>query len=227
MYKNPGQKFIGACFILLRKREDSVMFLGTAFLVHDKGYLLTATHIIENDFENLMVAKPQDLEEFSKLSLDEVAAVSVDVVKTDAYHNVALLKLKKGFIIETPDYLMGQVDNLKLGTGLINIGFPYGHQDMHILAIRSSVLSSKIKLDNGTKILLFDSMVHDGMTGGPLVSIEDRRIVGIVVGRFSPLDDGGDFSHGKNHPAYDTSMSYAVSIEYGYNMLKDLGLEIT
>ncbi|MBK5200197.1 MAG: trypsin-like peptidase domain-containing protein [Spirochaetaceae bacterium] len=226
MYKNLGQKFIGACFILLRKRADSVVFLGTAFLVHDKGYLLTTSHIIGDDFENLMVARPHDPEDFSKLSLDEIAAVSVTVVQTDAYHNVALLELKKGFIIETPDYLIGQVDNLKLGTGLINIGFPYGHQDMHILAIRSSVLSSKVKLDNGTKLLLFDSMVHDGMTGGPLVSIEDERIVGIVVGRFSPLDDGGDFSRGQNYPLYDTSMSYAVSIEYGYNMLKDIGIEI-
>jgi serine protease Do len=227
MYKNPGQKFIGACFILLRKRENSVVFLGTAFLVHDKGYLLTATHIIENDFENLMVARPNDPEDFSKLSFDEVAAVGVDVIKTDAYHNVSLLKLQKGFVIETPDYLIGQVDNLNLGTGLINIGFPYGHQDMHMLAIRSSVLSAKVRLDNGTKLLLFDSMVHDGMTGGPLVSIEDERIVGIVIGRFSPLADGGDFSRGKNYPLYDTSMSYAVSIEYGYNMLKEIGIEIT
>lgn len=227
MYKNPGQKFIGACFILLRKRENSVVFLGTAFLVHDQGYLLTATHIIENDFENLMVARTQNPEEFSRLSLDEIAAVSVDVVKTDSYHNVALLKLHKGFLIETPDYLLGQVDGLRLGTGLINIGYPYGHQDMHILAIRSSVLSSKVQFDNGIKLLLFDSMVHDGMTGGPLVSIDDERIVGVVVGRFSPLEDGGDFSRGKNYPEYDTSMSYAVSIEYGYNLLKEEGLEIT
>lgn len=227
MYKNPGQKFIGACFILLRKRENSVVFLGTAFLVHEKGYLLTASHIIEKDYENLMVAKAQNPEEFTKLSSDEVAAVCVEVVKTDDYHNVAVLKLNKGFVIKTPDYLIGQVDSLKLGTGLINIGFPYGHQDMHNLAIRSSVLSSKVKLANGTKLLLFDSMVHDGMTGGPLVSIEDGRIVGIVVGRFAPIDDGGDFSRGQNSPEYNTSMSYAVSIEYGDNMLKDLGLEIS
>ena len=166
MYKNSGQKFIGACFILVRKQENSVVFLGTAFLVHDKGYLLTAAHIIGDDQEGLMVAKPHDPEDFSTLSLDEVTAVSVDVVKSDAYHNVALLKLKKDFVIETPDHLIGQVGNLTLGTGLINIGFPYGHQDMHILAIRSSVLSSKAKLGNGTKLLLFDSMVHDGMSGG-------------------------------------------------------------
>ena len=227
MHKNTVQKFIGSCFILLRKRENSVIFLGTAFLVHDKGYLLTTTHIIENDFENLMVAKPQDAEDFSRLSLDEVGAVSVDVVKTDAYHNVALLKLKKGFIIETPDYLLGQVDTLQLGSSLVNLGFPYGHQDMHILAVRSSVLSAKVKLDNGTKLLLFDSMVHDGMTGGPLVSIEDDRIVGIVVGRFSPLDDGGDFSREQSNPEYNTSMSYAVSIEYGYTLLEGEGLQIT
>lgn len=227
MYKSPGQTFIGACFILVRKQENSVVFLGTAFLVHEKGYLLSAAHIIGDDLENLMVARAKYPEDFSKLSLDEVSDVGIDVKKIDAYHNVAVLKLQKDFLIETPDYLIGQVDNLTLGTGLINIGFPYGHQDMHILAVRSSVLSAKAKLNNGTKLLLFDSMVHDGMTGGPLVSIEDKRIVEIVIGRFSPLEDGGDFNRGNNYPEYDTSMSYAISIEYGYNLLKDLKIEIS
>ena len=226
MYKNSGQKFIGSCFILVRKQENSVVFLGTAFLVHEKGYLLTAAHIIGDDSENLMVARVKNPEDFSQLSLDEVSAVNVDVKKIDAYHNVAVLKLQKAFLIETPDYLIGQVDNLSLATGLINIGFPYGHQDMHILAVRSSILSAKAKLNNGTKLLLFDSMVHDGMTGGPLISVEDERIVGIVIGRFSPLDDGGDFNRGNNYPEYDTSMSYAISIEYGVAMLNDLGVEI-
>ncbi len=198
MYKNPGQKFLGACFLLVRKIEDSVVFLGTAFLVHEKGYALTTSHILENDYENIMMAKPNNPEDFSSLSLDTVAAVDVEVVKTDDYHNVALLKIKKEFLIETPDHLLGNVDSLSLATGLINIGFPFGHQDMHVLAIRSSVLSAKAKLDNGTKLLLFDSMVHDGMCGGPLVSIEDERIIGIVIGRFSPLDDGGDFNRDLN-----------------------------
>ncbi len=226
MYKNSGQKFLGACFILVRKQENSVVFLGTAFLVHEKGYMLTASHIIGEDHSDLMVVRPQDPEEFAKLSLDEVGAVAVEVVTSDVYHNVAVLKLKKDFVIETPDHLIGQSNNLALGTGLINIGFPYGHQDMHILALRSSVLSAKAKLSNDTKLLLFDSMVHDGMTGGPLVSVEDERIVGIVIGRFSPLDDGGDINRGQNYSEYDTSMSYAVCIEYAYALLQEIGLEI-
>lgn len=226
MYKNPGQKFLGACFLLVRKIEDSVVFLGTAFLVHENGYALTTSHILENDYENVMMAKPNNPEDFSSLSLDTVAAVDVEVVKTDDYHNVALLKIKKDFLIETPDHLLGNVDSLSLATGLINIGFPFGHQDMHVLAIRSSVLSAKAKLNNGTKLLLFDSMVHDGMCGGPLVSIEDERIVGIVIGRFSPLDDGGDFNRGENYPEYDTSMSYAVSIEYGIALLEGINITV-
>lgn len=227
MNNNSEQKFLGSCFILVRKHENSVIFLGTAFLVHDKGFLLTASHLLANDFENLMVAKPQDPEDFTSLSLDEVAAVDVEVVKSDDYHNVALIKLKRDFVIETPDFLMGNVDNLTLGSTVVNIGFPYGHHDMHIIAVRRSILSSKAKLNNGTKLLLFDSMVHDGMTGGPLINVDDERIVGIVIGRFAPTEDGGDFSHGKNYPEYDTSMSYAVSIEYGFKLLQDLNIDIS
>ncbi|MCF7933430.1 MAG: serine protease [Spirochaetia bacterium] len=227
MYKNPGQKFTGACFLLVRKQQDTVVFLGTAFLVHESGYLLTAAHLIEGDHQHLMVARPNDPESFSPLSMEEVGASEVELVSVDTVHNSAVLKLKRSYVIATPDHLIGHADNLPLGTGLISFGFPFGHQDMHNLALRSSILSSKALLLNGTKLLLFDSMVHDGMAGGPLVSIDDERIVGIVIGRFSPEDDGGDFSRGKNHPEHDTSTSYAVSIEYGYQLLINLGLTIS
>ena len=226
MYKNAAQKYLGACYLLVRKEQERVIFLGTAFLVHEKGYLLTAAHLLGADPGSLMVAKPLDPEHFSPLSMDVVHAVDVEVAKVDTIHNIAVLKLKKDYVISTPDHLLGNTDGLLLGSGLVCLGFPFGHQDLHNLAVRSSILSSKTVLSNGTKLLLFDSMIHDGMSGGPVVSIEDERVVGIVIGRFSPMADGGDFSRGADHPDYETSVSYAVVVEYGTALLEELGIEV-
>ena len=74
-------------------------------------------------------------------------------------------------------------------------------------------------------MLLFDTKVHDGMAGAPLVSADDGRVIGVVVGRFSPVEDGGDFVRGSD-PGYHTQISYAVSIEYGLAMMEGTGLEV-
>ena len=226
MLQDVSQKFAGGCMMLVRKKEDAVIFLGTAFLMHDDGYLLTAAHLFEDDFDNLMVVPAKNPDEFVAISRDTVSAMSVSVISVDRIHNVALLEIDRNLRIKTPDHLGGTTEGLNLGTSVLNLGFPFGHQELHHLAVQSAVISAKVVSGNGTRLLLFDGMVHDGDSGGPLVSGDDGRVVGIVVGRFEPVEDGGDFTRGNIHPGYDTKISYAVSIEYGLELMEAHGLEI-
>ena len=227
MLQNLSLKYAGGCMMLVRKKEDSVVFLGTAFLMHDDGYLLTALHLLEGDEDGLMVVPTSDPDEFTPISVDRVSAMSVTVSGVDREHNVALLEIDRNLRIKTPDHLGGRTENLGLGTSLLCLGFPFGHDEMHNLTVQSAILSSKGMTRNGTRILLFDSMVYDGSSGGPLVSGDDDRVVGIVMGRFSPVEDGGDFARGNRSPSFDTSFSYAVSIEYGLALMENAGLEIS
>ncbi len=225
MYKNTALKFSSGCFLLVRKKGDSVVFLGTSFLIHEEGYLITAAHLLENDYDNLMVVRPHDSEDFTPFSFDTVSAIEVETSEVDPVHNAALLRFRKKFFIETPDHLSGSAESTVIGTSLLCFGFPFGHQDLHNLTAQGTMLSSKIVSDNGTKLLLFDSTVHEGMSGGPLVNADDGRVIGIIIGRFSPLEDGGDFVKGNEHPDYQTGFSYAVSIEYAIRLLEKCGLE--
>jgi len=227
MLKNVSQKFSGGCFLLVRRNEEAVIFLGTAFLIHEEGYLLTAAHLLEDNPEDLMVARPNDPDDFTPLSLDSVTPIGITVEKVDKVHNTALLRLSRKLHIGTPDHLAGQIDTIFLGSSILCLGFPFGHQDLHNLAVQDGIVSSKVVLKNGTRLLLIDSMVHDGMSGGPLVNTEDGRVVGIITGRFTPDEDGGDFTRGTSHPDYHTAFSYAVSIEYGLTMLEEQGLEVS
>lgn len=225
MFEHISQKYSGGCFYLLRQREDSVVFLGTAFLVHGEGYLLTATHLLEENHDNLMAARASKPEEFSPLSLDTVQAIPLDVVKADLTTNTALLRFSKKLIIETPDHMIGNIESVFLGSSVLALGFPFGHQELHNLAVQSGVIASKVSLRNHVNLFLFDSAIHTGMAGGPLVNYDDGRVIGIMVGLFVPNEDGGDFLRG-SHPGYETSFSYAVSIEYGKAMIEDLGLSL-
>ncbi|MCG8454152.1 MAG: serine protease [Spirochaetales bacterium] len=226
MHSDLSQKFSSGSFLLVRKVDDSVVFLGTAFLVHEEGYLLTAAHLIGNESDDLLVAPAKDPDEFSALSLDQVAALAVTTVAVDRVHNVALLRFVRNIQVDAPDHLLGSIDNVSLGDSVLGFGFPFGHQDLHNLAVQRGMVSSKASLGNGTRLLLVDCMIHDGMSGGPLVAVQDGRAVGILVGRFTPDDEGGDFARGTDHPDYHTAFSYAVSIEYGIRLLEDQGVEI-
>ncbi|MGE4454727.1 MAG: serine protease [Sphaerochaeta sp.] len=223
MFKQISQKYAGGCFFLLRQREDSVVFLGTAFLVHEQGYLLTATFLLEEDYEGLMVARPSNPEAFSPLSLDVVQAIPVEVVKADYDTNTALLHFTKPLIIDTPDHMVGNVESVQLGSSVLGIGFPFGHEDLQNLAVQSGVIASKVSLRDTVNLFLFDRAMHTGMAGGPLINYDDGRVIGIMMGLFVPKEDGGDFVRG-SHPEYETSFSYAVSIEYGKAMLEAMDL---
>ena len=225
MFKHISQKFSGGCFYLLRQREDSVVFLGTVFLIHEDGYLLTASHLLEENYDGLLAGRSSKPEEFSPLSLDTVQAIPLEVVKTDLITNTALLRFKKKLIINTPDHMIGNVESVFLGSSVLALGFPFGHQELHNLAVQSGVIASKVSLRDHVNLFLFDSAIHTGMAGGPLVNYADGRVIGIMMGLFVPKEDGGDFLRG-SHPGYETSFSYAVSIEYGKAMVEELGLSL-
>lgn len=226
MLQDASLKFSGGCMMLVRKRGGAVVFLGTAFLMHDDGYLLTAAHLIGDDAEDLMVVRAKNPEEFVPISLDEVPAMGVSVSAIDKVHNVALLEIDRNLRIETPDHLVGAAATAQMGSSVINMGFPFGHQELHALAAVSGIISAKVQSRNGTKMLLFDTMVLDGDAGGPLVQAPDGRVIGIVIGRFSPVEDGGDFTRGNRHPGFDTNISYAVAIEYGIALMEAQGLTV-
>lgn len=173
-----------------------------------------------------MVVRPHDCDDFTPISFETVSAIKVEAAEVDSVHNAAVLKFTKKFQIETPDHLAGSAETAGIGTSLMCFGFPFGHQDLHNLTAQGTMLSSKIISNNGTKLLLFDSVVHEGMSGGPVVNIEDGRVIGIIIGRFSPLEDGGDFVKGNEHPDYQTGFSYAISIEYALKLIEKSGLEI-
>ena len=212
--------------MLVRKRENAVVFLGTAFLMHEDGYLITAAHLMEEDPVGLMVVATSNSDDFNPISLDKVSAMSVSVAAVDKIHNVAVSEIDRTLRIKTPDHLGGTTENLRIGTSVLCLGFPFGHVEMHNLVAQSAILSSKVLSMNGARLLLFDAMVSDGVAGAPLVSVDDGRVIGVIIGRFSPVEDGGDFARGSRISGYDTQISYAVSIEYGIALMENMGLEV-
>ena len=214
-------RFRGGCMMLLRKEGDTVVFLGTAFLVHPDGYLLTVARSVRGQ-ENLMVA-PRDFEfEFAPMWSETVRPYQATICQVDEKHDLALLKFCRDYDMTYPDHIIGAPEAVMPGSSVALLGYPFGFQNVFNQFIEPAVVSAKSTTDLETHLFLFDSVVTLGMQGAPLVTLSDGRVIGVVQGRFDPSTS----VRAGTTPVVNPHFSAAISIEYATAMLEAEGLSI-
>jgi len=223
MLQGVSQKFRGGCMMLVCDDAQQLTFLGTAFLVHAQGYLLTAAHLVQSS-ESLHVVPTTSSGEFLPMTFERVAAMPVSVVAMDAAHDTALLKIEQDLDIGVPDDFLGSSENTRPGASIMSLGYAFGHEQLHTVFTVGGTVAAKIRSPNDTALILFDSMVQDGDTGGPLVHVADGHIVGLISGRFEPEEVVRGSTDWDRRPARDTNISFAVAIDYGVELMRSEGL---
>jgi serine protease Do len=226
MFKGIAQHHGGGCMMIVKKSDDQgVEFIGSGFLCHSKGYILTCAHTI-NLTEKLAVIPPQPLNEFNQLTLERVSVIDVSVAQFDPDNDVALLKIKNPPPLSVPANIFGSEDSVQVGSSVGYLGFPFGQSGLHTLKVSQSIISSKIKSTNGTKQFQLDAMVHEGNSGGPLIDLASGQIIGIINGRFSPTGNNGGIFIGNHALGTESTISYATAINYAIALMKSEGLNV-
>lgn len=223
MLQGVSHKFRAGCMMLARQQAESITFLGSAFLVHAEGYLLTAAHLT-NDEEGLVVVPTTQDEGFSPMMFDTVAAMPVKVCQRDKQRDVALLQINQDIEINVPDDFLGSTDSVRPGASVMALGYSFGHQQVHSLLGYNAVVSVKIRSHNETDLILYDSAFHEGDRGGPLVHVADGHIIGIICDRFEPAEIARQNGTLQKLEAQETNVSYAVAIEYGLQLMDAEGI---
>ncbi len=217
MLQTVSQRFQGSCMMVMRSTGTEVTFLGSAFLIHSEGYLLTAARNVSDD-SALVVVPPDSSSTFPLVTRDEVAPVPVKVVARDTPRDVALLKLTPELEINMPEEVLGQGDSDSRGALLMSLGIPFGYYRVHGVMAVQSILSGRIQSRTGTRLIIFDRRVQYGDVGGPLISVDDGRVIGVVGGVFDPVELEGVTL--PENVTINSSLSYAMSIEYGTALLE-------
>lgn len=221
MLRNVHARYQGGCMMLFRTEGDAVVFLGTAFLVHPKGYLLTAAHLIGNAGDLVVACFEQGMG-FLPITHESLTPLSVAVVQKDEERDLALLKFERDVEIVMPDHVLGRSDEIAPGAPVGVVGYPFGFYHVYSQCILGANLSNKMLSRRGNNLLLFDAAINDGMRGAPLINVDDGRVIGVVNDRFNPAEAmaaPNDVTPPVNH------FSYAVSIEYAAALLEAEGLE--
>jgi serine protease Do len=213
------------CLMIVRKTIDGTAeFVGSGFLCHSKGYVLTCAHSI-NLTDNLAIVPPHPINDFNPLTFERLQLIDVNVAQFDAANDVALLKTSSPQSITVPDNIFGDDHQIMVGSSVAYLGYPFGQSGLHALKVSSSIISSKV-ISTNTRQYQLDAMVHEGNSGGPLIDIATGRIIGIINGRFSPTGNGGGIKIGNYALGTESSISYATTISYGKELLKSEGLNV-
>lgn len=222
MLERVSQRYQGSCMMVMRESKKEVTFLASSFLVHPEGFLLTAARAVSGGGELVVVPAAVD-EGFSPVTHEEVSPVPVEVVDRNLERDVALLKLKPEMEINMPENILGFGDRDERGAQLMSLGIPFGHYRFHSVFAAQSILSGRITSRSGTNLIIFDRRVQHGDLGGPLISVDDGQVIGVVGGVFDPVElEGGETPEGTI--PINSDLSYAASIEYGKELLeKNLG----
>jgi serine protease Do len=226
MLEKVYQRFRGGCMMLFSRDREEASFLGTAFLVHEKGYLLTAAHLIRRRTELMVEPLDTASEQYVPVRYETVRPMSVVVVSKDAERDLALLRFQDTIDISAPDHILGRASEAPVGTPLACLGYPFGYQGLHNLVLMRATLASKVISPRENRLLLFDTGIQDGSRGAPLVNVQDGRVIGVVCGRFHPSVVTGDGSKESGSSA-DTGFSFAVAMGYGRSLLEAEGLVST
>ena len=191
MYKQYGNGVV---------RVEHSSGLGSGFVIDSEGHVLTNAHVVDGAQGDITV------------SFSNNEKVVAKVIGVDNATDVAVLK------VDVPSSALtviplGDSAGLKVGSGVVAIGNPFG-QDRTVTSGIISAVARSIQAPNGFSIngaIQTDAAINHGNSGGPLLDMS-----GQVIGINSQIDTGGQANAGS------VGIGFAVPI----NVVKQVTADI-
>lgn len=141
-----------------RFREQRIQSVGSGFVVHEAGYIVTNAHV---------VAQASDV----RVLFADKSSEPADVVAVDAQHDLAVLKVEARRPL--PYLKLGNSDDLMIGETVIAIGNPLGLEHTVTAGIVSA-LNRELRFNEDvqyTGLIQTDTAINPGNSGGPLLNV--------------------------------------------------------
>lgn len=148
-----------------RTARRKVQSIGSGFVVHERGYIVTNAHV---------VARASDI----KASFADGRTVPAQMVAVDQEHDLAILRIKADHPLKA--LTLGHSNDIMVGETVVAIGNPLGLQHTVTAGIVSAL---NRQLDFGPDVqyrglIQTDAAINPGNSGGPLLNI-NAELIGI------------------------------------------------
>ena len=141
--------------------------LGSGFIIHPDGYLVTNVHVISGEQEITVTQFVKGEQEFRPIRYDEVRVVALN-----PHLDLALLKIEDGNVNAFPFVPLGEEQALTQGETVFAIGSPLGLDR----TVSQGILSSTSRAIDGHVMLQTTASINPGNSGGPLFDLRGRVI---------------------------------------------------
>lgn len=141
-----------------RPREVKQTSVGSGFVLHRQGYIVTNAHVVARTAER-------------KVIFADKREYDAQIVAIDTQHDLAVLKIQPEEAL--PVIRLGRSDDLMIGETVVAIGNPLGYQHT-VTAGVISALDRRIEVGQGlafTGLLQTDASINPGNSGGPLFNV--------------------------------------------------------
>lgn len=162
----------------LGKREE-VLIIGSGFIISPDGYVVTNEHVAGESA-------------FVKCVLSDKNEVEAEVVGSDPFTDIAVLKLKSS---DTFPYVkMGDSDRLESGQTVLALGSPHGlarSVSMGIVSVTDRYLEDgRGQSAPFNNFIQTDAAINRGNSGGPLVDLRGE-VIGVNARMLSGAENVG------------------------------------
>lgn len=164
--------------------------LGSGFFINKDGYLITNFHVIAGEKK---IAVTQFLQEGQVLR--RVVHKEVEIVATDPFHDLVVLRLKEHDTEITP-VVFAPGEKLGIGETVFAIGNPLGLER----TVTEGVLSQTHRNFGGILYLQVDAPINPGNSGGPLFNARGQ-VIGVINMGVATME-GLNFAIPARHATY-------------------------
>ncbi len=153
-------KAIGDRVVLIKTPSG----LGSGFIIHPDGYLMTNDHVIagENEVTVTVFGNGTERQTYS----------NVRILATSGELDLALLKIETPDKRQFPTVPLGDMDDLKQGQPVFAIGAPLGLER----SVSEGIVSLRNRQDGGQLFIQTTTQINPGNSGGPLFNLKGEVI---------------------------------------------------
>jgi serine protease Do len=142
--------------------------LGSGFIVHPEGYVVTNHHVVAGETELSVTRYVRTTGE-----MERVRHQQIRIVATDPRTDLALLRIEDAKGVEAfPSVPLGESQSLEEGQGVFAIGSPLGLDR----TVSQGIVSSKNRLIDGQLYIQTTTQINPGNSGGPLFNLRGEVI---------------------------------------------------
>jgi serine protease Do len=142
--------------------------LGSGFIVHPDGYLVTNDHVIQGDRDITVTQFVQTETGFERVKHEKVRLVAMN-----AYVDLALLKIQDSK--DLPTVPLGEMDRVTVGQPVFAIGNPLGLER----SVSEGIVSTLNRPFEGLTYIQTTTQINPGNSGGPLFNLKGE-VVGVT-----------------------------------------------